>query len=242
MAHLKCVCIDGEIGGGKSTLARRLEQHPDIVQAVLGDGRRLVLVLECIDEWQGMGVFGLMCHKPKKWACAFQHVAMVSRISHWEQVYDRHASDPDVCLLLERAPHADRHIFTHVLTERGSITPEERDSHGQWFDKMWAMRPQEIQRVGVLTCDFDEIKRRIFDERARTDEDAYKEAYLRQLHERYDSVLDTDEWPLRDVTVRLDASCNFKDCDRALYAAFARLCGVKAGRTREFECTCGQCH
>lgn len=241
MSHLRCVCIDGEIGSGKSTLCQRLAECDAVVQAVLGTGRRLVPVLECVEAWQDMGVFGLMCHKPKKWACAFQHVAMVSRISKWEQVWDQHAADSSTCLLLERAPHADRHIFTHVLTTRGAISHAESQQHGEWFDKMWEMRPQDIQRVGVLTCNFAEIKRRIFDERARTDEDAYKEAYLKQLHRRYNQVVETDEWPLRNVTIKLDATCNFKDCDRALYLTFARLCGVESNRSDEFVCVCGRC-
>ena len=104
------------------------------------------------------------------------------------------------------------------------------------------MRPQQIERVGVLTCDnFDEILRRIFKERERTDEDKYHTEYLRLLHERYGAIIDTDEWPLRAVTTRLNAEVNFKDCDRALYTSFAALCRVDPVKGADFACVCGQC-
>lgn len=242
MDKLRCVVVDGDIGAGKSTFCLRLGACPAVVEAVLGKGRKLVTVVECLAEWQGMGLFGLMCESPNEWSNPFQHVAMVSRVSRWSAVAKEHANDPTVCLLLERSPQADRFVFTHVLTQRKSITTKQAADHGKWYDYMWDKRPHDIQRVGVLTCDFDVIKQRIED-RERAEEKKYDKEYLRQLHERYQSVITTDEWPLRDVTVALDATRNFKDCDRALYTEFAKLCGVEptAGVASQFTCECLGC-
>jgi deoxyadenosine/deoxycytidine kinase len=242
MTDLRCVVIDGEIGAGKSTLCHRLEKRHDVVQAVIGVGRRIVAVYECIEEWQSMGVFELMCRDPVTWGAAFQLIAIASRIARWRVMHDRYENDPDVCLLLERAPPADRFVFEHVLRERGAITPQDHDAYIGVYDRMWAARPRNIDRVGVLVCDdFAEITRRIRGERARDAEDAYDDGYLRELRARYVEMINSDEWPLRGVTVRLDGAQNFRDCDRALCVTFAQLCGVNIAVAEKFACTCGRC-
>lgn len=243
MPPLRCVCIDGGIGCGKSTAIRRISACPHVVEAVLGAGRHVVPVLEPIEQWQDTGVFSLMCKHPERWAHPFQHVAMVTRISQWAQRHEEHVNDPNALLLLERAPHADKLVFTHVLTERGSMTRAQQLEHHTWWTAMWELRPSEIERVGIMSIPFDTAKKRI-QARNRDGEDDYPWAYVQQLHDRYAylATCNTARWPLHAHTAALDASTAFHTCDRALYHLFASLCGGHAETNgQQIACSCGRC-
>lgn len=226
-------------------MCARLADRPGVVEAVLGAGRRVELVPECVQAWNDTGAFQLMCAEPEQWSEDFQHLALSTRLTSWASTWKRVQDDPQVCIVLERAMPADKVIFTYVLAERGMMTREEQNFHEQWYDGRWAKRPQDIQRVGVLSCDFEELNARVRKGRARPGEENYEDSYLMHLHRRYETVVTTDDWPLRDVTVVLDAKRAFDRCDRALFDLFAQLCDLASAecvvRRLQFSCACNKC-
>lgn len=233
------LAIDGEIGVGKSTLVERIEQNPHIVEAVLGAGYHVVPVLEPVKVWQDAGAFQLMVANKTEWGEEFQHLAMLTRITRWVHVAQQHDNDPKAVLLIERAPPADRLVFTHVLHQRGDIDDAGLALHNAWYQRLWAKRPCEFTHVGVLMCGDDHETKRRIQARDRCGEDAYEWDYLQALHKRYAEVVKTDEWPMRAQTVTLDADEPFDQCDRALVRVFAAL--MRKSDVPQVECTCSRC-
>lgn len=230
------ICVDGPIGMGKSTLIKRLVDHPEIVCAVLGENKFIVPVLEPVDAWIAAGTFQLMCTNPSEWALPFQHSAMVTRISHWTLLWKEHGDNPNAVLLLERAPHADKFVFTDAHVEHGHISVDEQEEHSRWWDIMWAKRPSEIERIGIIDGSVDLARKRI-EARDRVNEDSYDWNYLSALHTRYKAL--RIECTPGVYSVHLDAQTAFHTCNEALLLAFARVCGETP--TRHFVCTCGKC-
>lgn len=233
------LAVDGEIGVGKSTLVKRIQERPRIVEAVLGDGYHVVPVLECVKAWQDVGAFQLMVANKTEWGEEFQHLAMLTRITKWVHVAQQYEHDPKAVLLVERAPPADRLVFTHVLHQRGDINDAGLALHHSWYERLWAKRPAEFSHVGVLMCNDDSETKRRIQRRDRCGEDAYEWDYLSALHKRYAEVVQTDEWPMRNQTVMLDADEPFHQCDRALARVFAAL--MRKSEPPQVECACSCC-
>jgi deoxyadenosine/deoxycytidine kinase len=245
MATVVTVGIDGPIGVGKSTAVRRIVKSEYLVRLVLGDDAEVIDVLEPLVSWQSCDLFQLMCEYPAEWSAEFQHVALVTRVSKWTAAWQRARERPAgrrVFLLLERPPASDRMVFTHVQNARGVITDVDAEEHGRWYKRMWAKRPSDIERIGLLTCDFDVARKRI-DARKRDGEGKYDYEYLRALHERYARVASEPEWSNPTSTVALDATRAFDRCDRALMFTMADLFDVQldAERTASVVCTCNNC-
>lgn len=232
--------IDGGIGAGKTTFMRRLAASPHIVHELLGDDVVLVPVYEPLESWQRGGIFKLMCAAPGEWGAEFQHVAMVTRIAVWAQAVADAPTDRRVVLLLERAPAADRLVFTEVHRQRGSITEPDAAEHAAWHRRLWEKRPADPVRVAILRCPLEmELDR--MGVRDRDGEDKYRADYLEDVFNQYARLEKHPEWPHPGETVVVDSSANYRDCDRLLYRTAAQVFGCTAAPEREPACGCKEC-
>jgi deoxyguanosine kinase len=156
------VCVEGNVGCGKSTaLARLAELRPD-----------LAVFPEPVEEW------GDLLHKfyadPVQWALALQLRVLLS-------FGGRVAGASGV---VERSPLACRHVFAQLLFNEQKITREEWDLLKEYCDVLgWT--PDVIVYVHTPA---DECHARIA-RRGRPAEAGVDLQYLRRLEFQYETML-----------------------------------------------------
>ncbi len=235
--------VDGGIGTGKSTLISRIVGSARVQRLLLGTDALVVPIYEPLESWQQGGIFQCMCADPGEWATEFQHVALVTRIAAWKAAMQGITGCANVHFLLERAPAADRLVFTEIHRRRGNISAQDAAEHERWHARVWKKRPAEVKRVAMLRCDFDTELARL-KRRDRGGEDKYMVEYLREVHAQYELMPKMAGWPHKNTTVEIDAAREFHHCDRALYDAAAIVFGVdpKQDDRATLDCTCEKCH
>jgi deoxyadenosine/deoxycytidine kinase len=172
--------IEGNIGVGKSTIVRLLDECG--VQTMQ----------EPVESWtscrnaDGKNILENFYEDPKRWAYTFQSIAFRSRVRGLDSLV------PDS--VAERSIFTDRRVFAEVARTSGNITNVEWDDYTDWFDWVVSKTDQSSQGFVYLRADPDVCYQRI-QGRARAGEGGISVEYLQQLHERH------DDWLLNESNV-----------------------------------------
>lgn len=153
------ICIEGNIGTGKSTLLARLEK----------DGH--VVIPEAVDEWRGW--LELFYKEPKRWAFSFQMkvLACFARIDQEDAI-------------VERSPLSNRHVFAQMLYNQGCMSEKEWNVFRQ-YHSLVSWKPHAIIYIKTSpeTC-----YRRI-QERRRPGEDGIDIEYVKKVDFHYTNLV-----------------------------------------------------
>lgn len=167
--------IEGNIGVGKSTIIRLLNEHG------------VETMQEPVDAWtavrdaeSGKNILENFYEDPKRWAYTFQSIAFRSRV----RGLDRLAPGS----VAERSIFTDRRVFAEVARTSGNITNVEWDDYTDWFDWVVSKTDQSAQGFVYLRADPDVCYQRI-QGRGRRGEESIPLEYIQQLHERHDAWL-----------------------------------------------------
>lgn len=120
--------IQGNIGGGKSTLLEYLKSQYK--------GKKICFLQEPVEEWStikdehGTCMLELFYSNQEKYAFGFQMMAYISRLSLLKQAYEK---GYDV-IISERSLETDRNIFAKMLYDDGKIIDVEYQIYLKWFD------------------------------------------------------------------------------------------------------------
>ena len=170
--------IEGNIGAGKSTFLRLLNQHLDIDP-----------VFEPHDKWQNVGGGENLLEKfytdIRRWAYTFQTYAFVTRVLEQEKEVHNCLSGVQV---LERSVYSDRYCFAKNCFEMGVMLPLEWQLYRDWFD--WLVEGYTTKPTGFIylktepsVC-YDRLRKR-----NRHEEAAVPLDYLRRLNEKHEDWL-----------------------------------------------------
>jgi deoxyadenosine/deoxycytidine kinase len=185
------LAVEGNIGAGKSTFLD-----------VLGDGSLelqdiIEIVPEPVEEWQkvemtsganetqNVNLLDQFYKDPKKYAYAFQHYVLLTRMQK-----DRNArSSAKPLQILERSIFSDRMVFVRAMHEAGFLGDLELSIYDSWFS-MQIGQDRALTPDGFIylkarpeTC----IKR--LRHRNRSEEAGVDEKYLENLHDKHESWL-----------------------------------------------------
>lgn len=180
------VCVEGNIGCGKSTALR-----------ALGRLREGVTVFEePLEEWGEL--LARFYEDPEQWALAFSlRVLLSMRLP---------GTAPGACVV-ERSPLSARHVFSQLLFNEGTLSQEEWDLYKEYWDVLgWA--PDVLVYVHVPA---EECFRRMR-ERGREAERDVDLQYLKRLEFQYETMLRYAKVPV----VRVDGTLPTEDLARAL--------------------------
>lgn len=238
----RVIVVDGEIGGGKSTVIKLL------IAALKSRGLRAVEVGEPVDEWKRVGILQeFYADKPDEYrglvAYDFQTFTFVTRVEETQKTV---AANPDAdVFVLERSVLTDRYVFMEL--QRDLVGPVRMEMYDRWWN-MWSqimpIRPQKIvylkptlencqsrvetrARVGEIRTDGKTADETDEKASARGGVSAAYQARLRRAHEAYLQNLHPEEFPLmpprpfdvdRDVVV-VDGALADDDFSRAGPAA-----------------------
>jgi deoxyadenosine/deoxycytidine kinase len=124
---MKIISIEGNIGSGKSTLIKKLKEHPEFQNG-------FTFLPEPVDEWNtitdsdGITIIEKYYSDQKKYAFSFQMMAYISRLKQLQE------SKNSSIIVTERCLYTDRNIFAKMLYDSGLIEDIEYSIYLRWFD------------------------------------------------------------------------------------------------------------
>ena len=192
---IKCtICVDSNIGGGKSTLLELLSKKEELKPYV-------ELLFEPVERWQdinGNNLLNLFYNDPKKYSYIFQTMTIITRM----ESHDR--ADKSKLIVGERSWLTDKHVFVNQLHRDSVLSDFEYDCYNEWYNYWTSKAPID----GILYIDTkpDECYRRKHNLRQRKEEESIPLSYLENLDKRHHEWLDnTKELEVQ----RIDGSVNF---------------------------------
>jgi deoxyadenosine/deoxycytidine kinase len=158
------ICIEGNIGSGKSTVCEALSKDFDVRP-------------EPIEEWREW--LPLFYADRKRWAFSFQMKVLASHVTMHQGT-----QDVDKVVVLERSMLAGRYVFAQMLYNQMDITDKEWSVYRNYFDivERWP------DAIVYIKADPAVCMERI-QERARNGENSITADYLHKVDFQYTNFL-----------------------------------------------------
>jgi deoxyadenosine/deoxycytidine kinase len=175
--------IDGNIGGGKTTLIDYLKKVKQI------GNRKVVVVEEPTAVWEqikdenGIPILRLFYENTKEHAFPFQMAAFISRL---EVLKCAMRDNQNAIIVTERSLYTDRDVFAKMLYDSGNISLVNYTIYLKWFDLFAEDYPIDKQiyiHADPEVC-FERIKKRSRDGESNIELD-----YLRNCHQYHENML-----------------------------------------------------
>lgn len=203
------IFIEANIGGGKSTITRKLMQgvyntrnyNYDIVP-----GKNTLLLLEPVDEWvkmkdsKGTNILEHYYADPEKYSFSFQMNSFISRceklLEETKKHLNGHKNNIDICgtptcagpVIMERSVYSDYYCFAKNCFENGSMTEIEYNIYKRWFE--WLTSSFSVKSKGYIYIRTDpEVCYERIKKRARNAEGVIPLEYLTDLHNKHEKWL-----------------------------------------------------
>lgn len=199
----KSIIVEGNIGAGKSTFLRRLQ-----------DSLHVEIVYEPHHKWQNVGgenVLDYFYKDTQRWAYTFQTYAFVSRIMAQEESAAKTLYPSQV---LERSVYSDRYCFAKNAYELGFITSLEWNMYKEWW--AWFVQHYTTKPAGFiyLKTTPDVAYERI-QKRSRFEESSVSYEYIEKLHDKHEAWLvhkeDVESYLVDVPVLELDCTKDFEN-------------------------------
>ena len=175
--------IDGNIGSGKSTLYKDLQEY-------YRDNTDICFVPEPVDDWthivdgENVPILTNLYKDTKKYAFRFQMMAYISRLHLLRQKVKENKYR---IIVSERSVQTDRNVFAKMLFDDGMIEHDEYQIYNKWFDEFL----DDMYLGGIIYVKADpEICSDRVKIRAREGETIPLE-YLQKCHKYHEEWLET---------------------------------------------------
>jgi deoxyguanosine kinase len=190
----KIISIEGNIGSGKSTQLKQLEEQYN--------NSRISFLDEPVSEWLSIkdedGVNALECfyNDQKKNSFCFQILAYITRL---KKLIDCIKSKDSQFIICERSIETDKYVFAKMLYEAGNISSIEWETYNYWYKCFSDI--SKIDMIIYITTDPCKCNDRI-KSRNRNEESEIPLDYLIQCHDKH------EEWLLQTTTLvhRIDGN------------------------------------
>jgi deoxyadenosine/deoxycytidine kinase len=187
----RILSIEGNIGAGKSTIIRKLQEKYNRKQNILFLQEPVEFWTSFQDSKTGKNILDLFYENPKKYAFSFQMLAFQSRYELLRNTIEniRKEGTPIDTIVMERSLDADYHIFAKTMFENGTLEETEWDI----YRFVTRERLAEFGVSGIIWLDVpaEECYSRV-QERAREGEDGITLNYLRSCEEAHREWLSAD--------------------------------------------------
>lgn len=195
----KCFIVEGNIGAGKSTFLRKLQEYLNVQ-----------MVFEPHEQWQRVGGTENLLEKfyndTTRWAYTFQTFAFVTRVMEQE----KHAAVNQFPVqILERSVYSDRYCFARNCFELGTMNALEWKLYQEWFGWLVDNYTKKPDGFIYLRTDPNVCFERIV-KRSRHEEAAVPLEYIQKLHDKHEDWLihKKDVAPYLQETPVLVLDCN----------------------------------
>ena len=215
------ISVEGNIGSGKSTLVKKLEEKFN------DDKLNICFLQEPVNEWSeikdenGITILENYYSDQEKYAFQFQMMAYITRL---KKLRDALSENYDI-IITERSVLTDKYVFAKMLYNSGKISKIEYDIYNRWFNEFLKDLPKQhiIYLKTTPSIAYERVKKR-----ARKGEEIPLD-YLDKCHHYHENWLkseyDGDNLPpqakilLHNQTLKIDGNINifqneyhFNDC------------------------------
>jgi len=188
--NYKFVSIEGNIGGGKSTLLKKMREYYENNYTVL-------FVDEPVQDWEkikdseGNTMLKKFYADQKKYAFSFQMMAYISRLKKLREIIKSVSLEPDkyFIIITERSLYTDKFVFAKMLFDQGNIEDVCYQIYLEWFNefaKDFPITNTIYVKTEPKIC-YDRIHLR-----AREGEEIIPLDYLVQCHQYHEDFLDPE--------------------------------------------------
>ena len=211
---MKIICVEGNIGSGKSTLVEKLKQKYL--------GREDVCFLqEPVEQWlqikdkDGTNILEKYYKDQHTFAFPFQMMAYISRLS----ILKKAIENPKYkYIITERCLFTDKNVFCQMLYDDGFIDDIGFQIYNKWFDEFNYFESVTYSYVYIRTE--PSVSKYRVDKRSRTEE-TIPLAYLEKCHSYHELWLNTKDSILvldgnQDVCINPDISSWYNEIDKLL--------------------------
>lgn len=188
------LCVEGNIGVGKTTFLQKLIGQSVELQEVVE------VVPEPVEQWQSVGnenvnLLDLFYNDQRRYAYTFQHYVFVTRVMQEKNSRDlletlaKSEDNKKSLRLLERSVFSDRMVFVRAVHEAKCMSDVELSIYDSWFSPMVSALPTLIPdgfiylKADPRTC----LER--MSSRARSEEVGVSLDYLENLHSKHEDWL-----------------------------------------------------
>jgi len=201
--------IEGNIGAGKSTFLKKLNEHLPTITATQ----------EPLDNWQkqvyGQSLLTNFYQNPRRWAYTLETLAMISRV----QEHRREQECSNTLRVMERSIYSGHYCFTKNSYETGLMSEIEWHVYIQWFNFLIPGKCKPPHGFIYLQTD-PEVSYERIKKRNRLAEQDISLAYIRQIDRRHRDFLLKKEGVLPEIAqtpvLILDANQEF-ETDKAVF-------------------------
>ncbi|MGL1886108.1 MAG: deoxynucleoside kinase [Reichenbachiella sp.] len=174
----KHIAIAGNIGAGKTTLAKKLGEHL---------GWRLEL-----EDVEFNPYLARFYEDMPRWAFHLQVYFLNSRFRQVSDIIKNHSS-----VIQDRTIYEDNHIFAKCLHQRQQMTTQDFETYSALFDLMIPhVKPPDL--LIYLKSDLNTLVRNI-NKRGRSYEESIDLDYLAQLNDNYENWI--NDYKLGDILI-----------------------------------------
>ncbi len=199
--------IEGNIGGGKSTLGKALHmKYPDLFN----------LIPEPVDALVNTGILKAYYEDKKRWASILQNFVLIARIiAHRD--YKKHG----VINLIDRSIMGDKHVFAKMLIDEGMMNEVEVNVYNE-YHKLVGVEDAPNMYI-YLKTPVDVCVQRI-QQRGRESETQIEREYLQKIHDLHEAWLGTLD---PSMVLVLDGTKTTDELVNDVYNAYSKMMKTK---------------
>eukprot|EP00873_Tetraselmis_striata_P040720 jgi/Tetstr1/460984/TSEL_006136.t1 len=186
------LCVEGNIGVGKTTFLQKLIGQSVELQQVVE------VVPEPVEQWQNVGdgninLLEMFYNDQRRYAYTFQHYVFVTRVMQEKHSREHMAAQGEAnkksLRLLERSVFSDRMVFVRAVHEAKCMSDVELSIYDSWFSPMVSVMPTLVPDGFIyLKADPRTCLMRM-GARARDEEGRVSLDYLENLHSKHEDWL-----------------------------------------------------
>ena len=201
--------IEGNIGSGKSTFLKNIQQYSSIANAQY--------LQEPVDIWKetkdsdGKNILDHFYLDMEKFCYSFQSFAFITRIIQLDSIDPQKAH-----IFIERSVFCDRNVFAAAAKDSGLLSEIDWIIYNTWFTTMTKKYSSIFghARYIYLKCSPQTAMERIR-QRSRSEESGISIEYLTALHQKHEDWLgsDSDSDSDNNNTIIIDAEKNLTERD-----------------------------
>jgi deoxyadenosine/deoxycytidine kinase len=211
---MRIICVEGNIGSGKSTLVEKLKHK-------YSDREDVCFLQEPVDQWlqikdkDGINILEKYYKDQHKYAFPFQMMAYISRLS----ILKKAIENPKYkYIITERCLFTDKNVFCQMLYDDGFIDDIGFQIYNNWFDEFNYFESVTYTYIYIRTE--PTVSKYRVDKRSRSEE-TIPLTYLEKCHSYHESWLNTKGSIIildgnQDICINPDISSWYNEIDKLL--------------------------